>query len=330
MSHRGNFIIVEANEHRVKGQRDALVLPMLMFWGYDFISDYPESDYWYDIVWDEGSALIDPQNRVVIFHSGEYLSVEIPRRRLFLEFMQNVWNDWDVRWAYNGILEIGDYVDYDRSLLDDSEFKDHNSSKEQYTVAYSFFVEYSDKEDWHDAIVSVRLPGSSIRLRYASELYELLEYGEKLVETIIESAKYSTIEWEVEERGFPLEGIHVDIPEQSVYFWSCQTIPNPEEHKSVWEGWNLIWLKDDFEKHVELTRGQLNIPVPSNDQLLNEIKAYLLFDHPKINRLEHGPIMSHGMEITSYVTYYVERLPPIEERTKIFNNAVEAWRASHS
>lgn len=332
MSHRGNLILVDESGYTVHKCHCALTLLQLIFWGSEFVISYIKqhepTNHWYDLVDDEGSVLIDIHHKVIILHGGEYISRNIPRRRLYLELMSYVWDGWEIRWAYQGVFDMLDYLNLPRQTLD---------YKSTYRLDDSYLESLDEdglSDEWPDAVISIRFVNNDVIVQYAIDTYEVLQFGKKLIDKLHDVGKLTELTWKDHDPEFPIQGVHIDVPRKHVYFWSSWSIPHPDEYQRTWRRWKLTWLKDNFEKHIELTDNRLKLPIPSNEVILQHLRAYLL---QKTSLEEHRaaaedtfePFTSHNIEVPHYSAYYVDKLPPIEERTKIFNRAVDEWRVSN-
>jgi hypothetical protein len=71
-----------------------------------------------DDVWAEGGALVDPYQKVIMLFGEDALDQDELLFNTYLELIQEAWKGWNVHWAYDGILELADYVGYPRSLLE--------------------------------------------------------------------------------------------------------------------------------------------------------------------------------------------------------------------
>jgi hypothetical protein len=331
MSHRGNLVIADKKGYQVYKCHCALVMPQLMFWGsefaIDFIEEHTSSQNWYDVVDDEGSILIDTSQKIVFLYGGEFISVDIPRRRLFLELMNIVWVGWDIQWAKSGLFDIVDHINYPREKVDyifDASLNDN----------YLEVLEDTElPEPWHDSVASIKFSDDDIRIQYASDTFELLQFGKKLIEKMWNFTSLTELNWENDDVRFPIEGIHIDKPSTHIYFWSARSLEHSEQVQKYWKHWDVSWLKDDFETHIRLTNNHLNLNIPSNEVLLAELQAVLLVDPAEFTEAHKNDyvtsLISHGVQIPQYMSHYIKWLPPIEIREKIFNRSVELWQASH-
>ncbi|MCL1916799.1 MAG: hypothetical protein FWG14_00550 [Peptococcaceae bacterium] len=124
MGQCANLIIVENNERELYYDHwCANSLDSDLFWGIDkavqFFRDHEqqEDDCWLDTTWCEGGAVIDLDKKVLLWFGGEDICYDIPLRRAFLELMNKTWPRFQIHWAYAGIVDLADYVGYDRNKV---------------------------------------------------------------------------------------------------------------------------------------------------------------------------------------------------------------------
>ncbi|GEM_PF-922219 len=329
MGHRGNFVVSDKDTQLVIAHKMALILPFLMFWGYDFVTDFFKDHHiggWFDTVWDEGSVLIDTQKKQIILYGGEHISRNIPHRQLYLQLMQYTWSGYNILWGHRGLIDILNQV------------KSHpfDITREGYSSYHATSLSILENDglfdEWPESVISIKFTEDDIRVQYVYDSYELLPHGEALVNKMREVSQLRELEWEHDEIEFPVDGVHIDVTTKRVYFWSALKIHQPEQHEKKWEGWEFVWLKDDYQTHTKLTENRLKLPIPTFEESLQYLKAYLLInmtlDEYKATHEYGDKIKSHGLYVPYYPIYYLDQIPPIEERTKIFNDAVNAWRPS--
>ena len=100
---------------------------------------------WLDDVWAEGGAVIDWDNKVFLLFGGEELLWDVPLRRIYLQLVGYVWQDWTIRWAYEGIADIAEYVHYPRSQVI-REYQEEN---------YEYDLTPPEEESWTNVVGSV-------------------------------------------------------------------------------------------------------------------------------------------------------------------------------
>jgi hypothetical protein len=309
MGHRTNLVIVdESGFQNYRCSWCAIVLEIHMFWGpeiaIDYIKQHEPLDWWYDEILAEGGAVIDTTQKTLLFYGGENVLFDIPLRRLYLQMIQQVWTGWTIKWAYNGVLDIVDYVGASRENV--LRYVRHES----YPRARidSVLVDPSE-DDEIDVIASIRLADNTIRLAtQPGWLGLLLPYGDMLVDEMRILAEFTELIWFDHAQDFPKDGFHLDLPKKRLSFWS--SIPHPvfaERIRVYWSGWELQWLYDNFEAHVALTENRLHLTIPSTEKLLDRLRAVLLQE--------------------TVIGHFKKFPPPLELRTQIFDDAVARWKA---
>jgi hypothetical protein len=120
MGNRANLVIVEHGDWSLHYSHwgGGRMLDALAF-GPDFALRYIRShrlcaqDEWTDPLWADGGALVDVDQRRLLFF-GDELMTTMPERRAMLEVLTMTWPDYSVGWAYGGTDEIAAYVGADR------------------------------------------------------------------------------------------------------------------------------------------------------------------------------------------------------------------------
>src|SRR5262245_51472052 len=123
MGHRANLVLVDGEGYRLfYCHWCAITIPTDVFWGPEyaipFIKKQPEEDKesgWLDDVWAEGGVLADTARRYLLLWGGQLY--DIPVRRLYLQLLQEVWGDWRIEWAHEGIYDMADYVNLPRERV---------------------------------------------------------------------------------------------------------------------------------------------------------------------------------------------------------------------
>lgn len=277
MGHRANLILVTESNYELYYSHWSLSLPIDMFWGPEYALDYiknferRENDQWLDDVWAEGGALVDPYQKVMILFGGESLDQNILLFYTYLELIQEVWTGWEVRWAYEGILELADYVKYPRSLLEsqhDTPLSDNNK----------FSLKAPINKEWVDSIGSIRTKDGALHfypLEQSANLY--LHRGKELLQEVelekgLDHFVYS--EWS---SIFPDSGFHIDIPKKTIHYWSFFESNNMHKQlKLQWPDWKIIWNKNNFHPHLLLTEGKLQLPEIDQFERWRQLAKYLM------------------------------------------------------
>jgi len=159
MGQRANLAIGNASSYELfYSHWCANTLPRDLFWGpghaLDFISQQravDQSDGWLDTIWAEGGAVLDQEKRLFLLYGGCDLLYDVPLRRVYLELLAEAWVDWEIRWAFEGIVEIAEYLGVDRKNLiavsDDS--TDHSTDN-------ATLLSPPQERDWLQCIGSIK------------------------------------------------------------------------------------------------------------------------------------------------------------------------------
>lgn len=277
MGQRANLILVEGREYRLfYSHWCANTLPRDLFWGprhaaaFIRIQRAVDDSGWLDDVWAEGGALLDFDRRHFLLYGGEDVLYDVPLRRTYLELLVRVWKGWTVRWAYEGIADLADYVGYpcDRVLTS----KEKNSTDGTLTPP--------EQKDWTDLVASVRFDEDTVRLYpLAGDVASHLSNGTKLVDNLRPADGLSRLllgEWTTE---FPSGGFHLDLPAQRLEFWVARDAPGIRNRvASVWPGWDTRWYHDQYERQLDRAEGLLRFPIPDRQILLGHCREMVLRD----------------------------------------------------
>lgn len=279
MGQRANLIIVENKDYELYYNHwCANTLTQDIFWGpqhaIDFIKMQQKVDKengWLDDVWAEGGVVIDTDKKVLLIFGGEDFMFNIPLRRIYLKLLSEVWNDWDIRWAYEGIADLADYVGYPRekviSQIDEEKCNPSFSPPEE--------------KDWTNIIGSIEFEKDEILI---FPLYgivdEYLYNGLEVIEKVNRNFGYNKLilsEWTDE---FPCGGFHINAKHKILTFWTadnCSGLLNNLQQK--WIGWKINFEYDKFEKQIELSNDKINIYIPPSEMLISKAKEILLRDN---------------------------------------------------
>ncbi len=182
MGHRADLILVEGREYQLfcshwRGEHAALGFVLGIYaYAAAFIRLQRPVDVsgWLDEVWAEGGALLDLDEKHLLLFGGEDLLYDVPLRRVYLELLAQVWKGWTVRWAYEGIADLADYVGYprDRGLTKEAQ---HSTE-----VALTPPAEM----DWADLVASVRFDddGPSACFPLMGDVASYLSSGSKFAD----------------------------------------------------------------------------------------------------------------------------------------------------
>jgi hypothetical protein len=275
MGQRANLIIIEDREYSLYYSHwCANTLPKDLFWGVKHAIEFVrcqrkvDESGWLDDVWGEGAAIIDCDDRVLLLFGGEDLLYDFPLRRVYLDLLRCVWDEWEIRWAHEGIAEIADYVGYPRMNVLSREFEELTAD-----------LAPPAERDWTEIVGSFRLADGNLRLYpLSSDLDRYLLSGERIV---AECDRQSGAEWlpldEWMESDFPKGGFHIDTTAKTLEYWAANDIPGiPDRVVAAWEGWKVTWHRDNYEFQLKVTDRKLRFPTRSMQQLQDRVKDILL------------------------------------------------------
>ncbi|WP_028778901.1 hypothetical protein [Shimazuella kribbensis] len=274
MGHRANLIIVTESSYELYYSHWSLSLPVDMFWGPDYAIRYireherRENDHWLDDVWAEGGALVDPQQKVMMLFGGESLDQDMLLLDTYLSLIQEVWEGWEVRWAYNGILEIADYVGFPRTLLESE------SNIPAKTEPLSLKAP-TNKSQIESAGSIITKDGETRIFPLTQFVNYYLIHGEHLLqvaetEEALEHFVYA--DWSA---IFPESGFHIDVHQKTIHYWSLfHDFHSEDMHQKIlqmWPNWNVIYEKKNYQKQIVLTSGKLQFPQISQNELMRKL-----------------------------------------------------------
>lgn len=233
---------------------------------------------WLDDIWAEGGAVLDCDDRVLLLFGGEDIKFDVPLRRTYLEMLRRVWSGWEIRWAFEGIAEIADYVGYPRARVLSEE------TNSDWSLASLLPPE---EEDWTDIVGSVRtLDGRLLLFPLAGFVENYLLAGPSLELLAHQSQAIEQVpldEWIPD--GFPTGGFHIDSGEKRISYWATKDIPGiPRLISEKWSGWTVEWKRDEFESQLNFTEGRIRFPERSVEMLRDQVRKMLWHD------AQHSPV----------------------------------------
>ena len=285
MGQRANLAIGNAGGYELYYSHwCANTLPRDLFWGpshaFEFVSRQRKVDPvagWLDTVWAEGGAVIDPASKTLMLFGGEDVLYDVPLRRVFLQFLHVAWDGWTIRWAYEGIADIAEFLGVPRETVI-VESRDEDDCVQS--------LNPPEEKGWLQTIgtflIDERLkifPLPGLPEDYVLGGPDLLEAS--ATETHFEAFDVSS--WTNE---FPLGGFHVSAAERRLHFWIANDCPNLEsEAKSVWRDWEVVWHRDQYESQVELANSRLVMNARSRPELMEDVIATLDKDSKPVDVL---------------------------------------------
>ena len=279
MGQRANLVIVQYGKYELFYTHWAAnTLTRDLFWSPEFATAFIQMQRkvnesgWLDDVWAEGGAVVDWDNKVFLLFGGEDILWDVPLRRIYLKLLSFVWKGWRIRWAYEGIADIAEYVNYPRSkVLSKS---DSEASNYQYDFAPP------KEKSWTDVVGSVVYQDKFIGLfPLESDIEYLLYSGLQLVSTAENQRQFALEELILDRwiKEFPQGGFHLDLSSQTLEFWiASETIDIISQIEQYWSGWKIIFHRDRFEFQEEKTKGKLCFPKVEDLVLIKNLEDILL------------------------------------------------------
>jgi hypothetical protein len=275
VGHRANLILVKGREYRLfYSHWGANTLTRDLFWGprhaaaFIRIQRAVDDSGWLDEVWAEGGALLDLDRKHFLFYGGDDVLLDVPLRRIYLALLAQVWKGWAVRWAYEGIGDLADYVGSPRDRVLRQDNQDTTDG----------MLTPPAEKDWTDLVASVRFDDGTIRLYpLAGDVESYLRSGSKLADNLRTADGLPRLlldEWTTE---FPRGGFHLDFSAQRLEFWVARDAPDVGNRVArAWPGWETHWHCDHYEMQLERAEGLLRFPSPDRQALLDRCRESLL------------------------------------------------------
>lgn len=304
MGHRANLILARQDSYDLYYSHwAAATLPTELFWGptyaLEYIRSQREVDHsgWLDNVWAEGGALLDVDRKTLLLYGGHDLPYDIPLRRLYLKLMQYNWQGWRVRWAYEGICDLAGYVGYPKrdviALVGDDEL--------------DITLDPPKKKECLQVIGSIRDEDGRVLLYpLDNNVEDYVIQGPQLLDWVDKTKGYEKIDPQEWTSDFPEGGFHIDRAKRRVDFWAAEDMAGVTERaSSMWVGWEVRFLNDQYEKHHVYTEERLIFPKPDLYELLNRLQWHLL-DNPSDpvaclkERLEQVAEEGKAVEVNPY------------------------------
>jgi hypothetical protein len=333
MGHRANLLLVDETGYTLYychwcGKS----IPEDVFWGpqyaIPFIRQQREvnvADGWLDDVWAEGGVLVDISRHTLLLWGGESLSYDIPLRRLYLELLEEVWSVWKVQWAHDSILDLARYVGFP---------KDRVRAKGERDPSHDT-LDIPREKDWTALVASIVLEDGTMRLFPLIDLHahDYLETGPSLIKTISPKSGFDTLPLEDWTKEFPRGGFHIDVAKKQVAFWGAYERGAVDYIVPAWDGWEVIWLQDNFEYQLARTEGRLTLPMRSTEAMLEAVTKLLLQEaHPSmvdmiLRMAEEHRQKGQDVQINPNALRENPLELSLEVRQQILMAAIAGWKA---
>jgi hypothetical protein len=227
-------------------------------------------------VWCEGAAVVDVDQRVLLFFGGEDLLFDARARRVFLGLLRRQWTGWEVRWAPEGIMSIADYVRLPRKQF---------ASEREYEPDTFVVAE--------DNVLLTEPHAGGVRMTVLHGRSECLLAGADALDRVLRGrwlglfggARWRQhLVWKGDE--FPQGGIHLDRQRRSIMtWWADDTSDVRRRMGEPWSGWTIDWRYDDYDPHLALCGRALVLPpfdvAQTQRKLLDHLEAGLIDSLPR-------------------------------------------------
>jgi len=299
-----------------------------LFWGIEralaFFRDREKQgdDWWLDTTWCEGGAVIDLDRKVLLWFGGEDICYDIPLRRQFIELMQKNWAGYEIRWAYDGVADLADYVGHGREkvIVPFDEKNLFSNDKSAQLFSDSLGLEY-----WN-TIISIRNNENIIELYkgyLTSSLRNFLYFGSDLVKMRGQAIFLTEYIDNGNEINAINSGIHIDLVSRELHIWNSdyRELFDRERLQAVWKEYRIFFHGDEFEIHSKLADGKLRFAERNRSDLIAAVKTIVCRDAK--NPLDSLNTATHllreqgkNVEVNSAVFMANQYVPGIDKETQ--------------
>ena len=285
MGQRANLILVENQQYTLYYDHwCANSLDQYLFWGPEkavaFIKGHEKQgeEWWLDDVWCEGGAVIDLDKRLLLWFGGEDISYEIPLRRVLLELMETNWEGWEIRWAYEGVADLVDYVGYDRqkviAVRDTKHIFDKKKVKDTFNCRGA--------ECGWDNIITIKSANDEAEIFLTNitfSLTDFLMHGSALLDLRNRENALLRYSCWFDADSYLMSGIHIDTDTKQLMIWSCtEEVIDFDQLLAAWPGYTITYHRDCYEIQAELSGGRLCFNNPPRLELIQRIRKIVCRD----------------------------------------------------
>jgi len=247
MGNRANFVVVENQDWQLYyAHCTGYCMLDALIGGPDLALRYVANlrrcspDDWVDAGWADGGAVIDLDQRRLLFF-GDELMTGIPERRAMLKVLDELWPAYEVRYAYDGTAEIAGYVGGQPRVHEWPKCpttKLARNRKELCQVVSVFDSQgrlrlwplgWTVSQAWHGPSLMDKLPGPGLtRLKL---------------------------------HVIPEGGVHIDVGRKTMGEWhTADTMGICRELADLWPGWHTEAWADRFEEQARRCGLALRLP----------------------------------------------------------------------
>lgn len=274
MGHRANYILRRGGRTQFfYSHWGALSLAQDIIWGPDettrFMRSLPPTDELLDDAFCEGAALVDWDARRLIWFEGDCLVQGPMQRQLYTRLLEQIWSDWDIRYAADGLLDVLEYLGLDAGGEQPAAAKSEAEEEAADDLDDEFDAELADElqvglrpaprpaagEGGSEAAepgvwLSVRRPDHSVEDYFGFDypsLDQVLMRGPPLLDLLpSESAT------EIPPESAVWGGAVVDAAERRLGHWELQAGPRfPRRVERAWAGWQVEPIRGGWEELLQ-------------------------------------------------------------------------------
>ncbi len=273
MGQRANLVVVRDDQWQLYYDHwCANRLDRELFWGPQLATEFVQSrgpvdrvSGWLDNVWCEGGAVIDHDRRVLLWFGGEDIMWDPVERSIHARAMAHVWAGWEIRWARGGVVDLASYVGVSTGSL----------RSDRSTGEYPGLRVDVENPSYNDVAVSITDTSGIGALRAGGDV-EDLELGAGQLPELLGHQRSNNITFD----DLPRFGVHIELEPKRLALWTCNnTEADFGTLATVWPGWEIVDLDDDFQQHLRLAKGTLSWPTPDRAKAWSELLSSLRAAH---------------------------------------------------
>ena len=200
---------------------------------------------WLDDRWAEGAALVDLTRQCLLFFTTHMYG--LTPLRGFLHLLRHTWPGWTVDWAFGGLADLTTHLGLGTDLVRDLRLIPNLTNVRALGTP-------PVAEDW--ALLTVRRRSGVVA--WPTDTMVDLHYawgGRRLARSLPRR-------WD--RRAVPDVppdyGIHLDLAERRMGWWTTDPVAGLELIPARWPGWRVEFWQDRYEHHVSECEGQVALP----------------------------------------------------------------------
>jgi len=331
MGQRANLIVKSEGKVEIYyTHHRANTLDKDLFWGPQYALGFIRSqqkltnEELLDEIWAEGGAVMDCDQKKLLWFGGEDVTSDVPLRRVHQSLMRHLWAGWQIEWAYEGVADIARETGRSNGeVLCDRAFDPLNLEqifhpKHPLTTVITLQV--------MDQVASIKFP---------YQVGHLAMQGPALAEKL-QRAEDQWRLWDGNCTWFPSGGLYIDISRCELSMWTASYFPLAVQRLTgLWQGWSIRWLKDGFEYQKDRAGATVVFPNLDEDQLIGARRATLL--RPEVNdsgadmTVQIAEMLSaekgiRSINVNPLALQDAQLHLPLQLRTQLFDEAARSLR----